>query len=187
MEHLINFLSGWVDLITVVFTEHTFTAAIMTIIGVGVFFKLDKPNIFQDKVETGKNAFIVLLGWAIFVPILGWVAGLVGDLYDFIKFLVGLFLDLIKFIYAKFEQQPFVVIVIVVISAAIPAIWGKFMRFEPPALQTRVIASIAVFVILVALIVPVVNKINLKGIPLNRDSTETQQGAPGDASNAAHH
>jgi hypothetical protein len=146
MEALINFISGWADLITAVFSEHTLAAAVLTAVAVFVFLEIDKENRFRDKIKVIQHAFIVLLGWAIFVPIAGWVMGLVGNLFD-----------LIGFIYNKFEQQPIVVIILAVLCALAPYIWLKVLKHRAPSLLVRITVSVLAFVLLTALVVPIFN------------------------------
>lgn len=171
MKALINFILGWADLITAVFKEHTLAAAVLTAVAVFVFLEIDKENQFRYKIKVIQHASIVLLGWAIFVPIAGWIMGLVGDL-----------LDLIVFIYKKFEQQPIVVIILAVLCALAPYVWLKVLKHRAPPLLVRVTVSVLAFIVLTALVVPIFNLFSDSGL----DKPRQEQTEPNNAMQRTH-
>lgn len=174
MEAVINFFLKWIDLISGVFVEHTLAAALMTLVGVGVFIHLEKGNRFRDTIQAVKNAFLVLIGWAITVPILGWLLDIIGGV-------LGVILNLILFLYAKFDKQPILVICLAIICAVAPIAWAKIKRIRTPSLPVRITASVILFLVLTALLVPIFNLFTPEG----SERSATQQPHAADPLSAA--
>ena len=144
METIINLVSGWTELITNVFSEHTLSGAILTGIAVAVFLYLEKTNRFQDKTETLKHGFLVLLGWLILVPIFGWIFSIVGSLAD-----------VLVFFYEKFEDQPVIVLVLLLLSVSVYFLWPIVRKHKAPSPTARAIAAGLFFLVSTALVVPI--------------------------------
>lgn len=169
METVINFFLKWIDLISGVFVEHTLAAALMTLVGVGAFIHLEKGNRFRDTTQAVKNSFLVLIGWAITVPILGW-------LLDILRSVLGVSLNIISFLYEKFEQQPILVICLAVICAVAPIAWTKIKRIRTPSLPVHIAASVILTLVLTALLVPIFNLFTPEG----SEQSATQQSHAAD-------
>ena len=149
METIINFLSGWGELITNVFSEHVFIAAIITILSIALFMFLDKENKLKNTSETIKNAFITFLIWLIAVPIFGWLFTILGK-----------FLEFVLFLYKKFEQQPILFIAFLFFSILIYFILPYLRRKQKTTKFKRSAVASVFFVLLVSVLVPIINFIN---------------------------
>lgn len=149
METIINFLSGWVELITNVFSEHTLIAAITTLLSVLLFMFLNKDNKLKNTSKTIRNAFIALLIWLIAVPIFGWLFTILGKFWEFTLFL-----------YEKFEQQPILFIGILFFSILIYFILPYLRRKQKLTKFKRIGVATVFFVLSILILIPILNVFN---------------------------
>jgi hypothetical protein len=144
MQPVVNFVSGWSSLISGLFADHPLVGALVTLAAVGVFVYLEKENRSRDRTQTLVNSFLVVLSWAIVVPIAGWV-------FD----LLGWTASGVSFIYHLYASQPVVVIVILLLSIAAYFLLGFVKRPNAPGPVIRAIVASGLFIILSALVVPI--------------------------------
>ena len=140
--HPINFLVKWVDLITEMFKKYPLPAALMTAAAVGAYFWLETYR--GDKKQPVVDAFAVLVGWAIAVPVLGLALDALIKTWN-----------IAAFIYKLYDQHPLFVGVCFLLAVLGYFVWGRFQR-APSGLVRGLILTLA-FCILVALGVPLVN------------------------------
>ena len=121
MTFVIDFLSGWKDLITKVFSQEPLAGAIITLLAIGAFFLLERevrPN------KRATNIAIVLAGWAILTPLIGFVFKVVGGIGQAVTAAVGAF-------YGVYAKHPLVVLAIIAICLGaffLPRIWPQRIR-----------------------------------------------------------
>ena len=77
MELIFDVLGKIGGAIASFYADHPLAAALVTIVAIGVFWKLmgwDKTPDFSDQRKVAKNGLLVLMGWAIAVPILDFLS-----------------------------------------------------------------------------------------------------------------
>ncbi|WP_250633520.1 hypothetical protein [Pinirhizobacter soli] len=149
MGGLLSVIDGWKDLIIKVFTEQLFAGAIITLLAIPAWFWLEQK---QRPGKTATNALLLLLAWAIAVPIGGAVLWVLGKLLSFIETvappIAGFFGDIVT----TFDKHPILVIVLTCVAFA-----GYFgwKRWRPQFLPNRAVRFIglAASVVVVAHIV----------------------------------
>jgi MFS superfamily sulfate permease-like transporter len=149
MMGVIEFLKDWVHLIGDVFGKYPLAAALVTILGVGVFVLLERQrNTSHDTTISVIHAFITLIGWLISVPLLGVI-------FNTGSKAATLFISGVQFFYSRYEQQPIVVLVLLALSLLAYVIWE--WRSRPRQPMFRGLIAMVAFFIAVALTVPIFN------------------------------
>jgi hypothetical protein len=129
MSAVVDFIVSWKDLITKVFGEYPLAAAIFTFAAVGVFLGLERQ---WRKGKTPTNLMAVFVGWAVLVPIGGWVFSLFGKVWSVIESAVPIVTAVIGSLYRIYEKHPIVVLSIVAVALAAYPTWKwRFAKFLP--------------------------------------------------------
>lgn len=129
MSAVVDFVVSWKDLITKVFGEYPLAAAIFTLAAVGVFFGLERE---WRKGKTPTNLMAVFIGWAIVVPIGGWVLSILGKVWSVIESTVPIITTVIGSLYRIYEKHPIVVLSIMGVALVAYPIWKwRFAKFLP--------------------------------------------------------
>ena len=136
MGGLLSVIDGWKDLIIKVFTEQTFAGAIVTLLAIPAWFWLEKK---QRPGKTATNALLLLLAWAIAVPIGGGILWVLGKLLSFIETVAppvaGFFGDIVT----TFDKHP---ILVIVLTCAAFAGYFAWKRWRPQFLPNRAVRFI---------------------------------------------
>jgi len=149
MTAVITFLKDWIKLIGEVFGKYPLAGALVTAAAVAVFYLLQKHhNPTGDSQKSVVNAFLTLLGWLIAVPILGVILNTV-------TFVGGTAFTATQFFYTKYDQQPIAVLILLALSLIGYVIWEWWFKPRQPVLRAAIAAGL--FLVLVALVVPVIN------------------------------
>ncbi|WP_250623300.1 hypothetical protein [Pinirhizobacter soli] len=136
MGGLLSVIDGWKDLIIKVFTEQLFAGAIITLLAIPAWFWLEQK---QRPCKTATNALLLLLAWAIAVPIGGGILWVLGKLLSFIETVAppvaGFFGDIVT----TFDKHPILVIALTCLAFA-----GYFgwKRWRPQFLPNRAVRFI---------------------------------------------
>src|SRR5262245_24187964 len=120
MSTIIELVEKWKDLIVKVFTDSPLAAAIVTLVAAGAFYWLSR------KTRPGKtvtNAFLVLVGWAIAVPVVGFIFTVLGKIWEAIEFLASGAIRLTGSLYTIYARHPLLIIAIVVVGVVAYAAW----------------------------------------------------------------
>lgn len=134
----------------------TLAAAILTAVAVGTFVLLEtQRNKSRDTGMSVVNAFLVLVGWLIGVPLLGFVIEMLGEALDFVGHVLGFMGAGVAFFYRRYDEQPIVVLVLFALALIGYAVWE--WRNPPRRVVRRGTITVAAFLLLVALTVPIFN------------------------------
>ena len=133
MDTVVSAITGWKDLITKVFGAYPLAAALMTLAAVGAFYALEKN--FRPK-QAATNILIVLLGWAVAVPILGGVLWILGQAWDVVTAVTPALAKALASLFGIYERHPLLVLVLIAVAIALYFIW---MRFRPNILPSRLL------------------------------------------------
>ncbi len=138
MSAIVDFIVLWKDLITKVFGEYPLAAAVFTLIAIAVFLGLDRQ---WRKGKTPTNLMLVLVGWAVLVPIGGWVLAVLGKLWSFIESTLPFVTTVLGSLYRIYEKHPILVLVISVIALLAYIVWKwRFDKVLPsPTLRVIVL------------------------------------------------
>ena len=149
MAGVIEFLKVWAHLIGDVFGKYPLAAALVTVVAVGAFVLLERQrNTPHDTTISVIHAFIILIGWLISVPLLGFIFNTGSTTAAF-------FISGIQFFYSMYNQQPIVVLVLLVLSLLGYGIWEWRSRPRQPIF--RGLIAITILFIAIALTVPIFN------------------------------
>lgn len=136
MEKVISVITGWKDLITEVFGTYPLAGALVTLLAVGVFWLLHRQ---YRKGKVATNIFLVLLGWAIAVPIVGFILDIAAEIYGAIKKVLGFLWSVLASLYEIYLKHPLFVIFLMVVSVAVYFLWAWLRPKLIPGKPLRVI------------------------------------------------
>lgn len=171
MNSIVDFISGWKDLITKVYGEHTLTAALLTIVAVAVFVLLDR------KVRKGKrptNLMIVLVGWAVAVPIVGFIMTIFGKIWAFIEAVAPMVASALGSFYRIYERHPLLIAVLLAIGVVAYVLWRKLRPNLLPSKTLRIIALTAIVFVVAHIASPVADWLTPSGSEAKVD-TKTKE------------
>ena len=131
METVVSAITRWKDLITKVFSEYPLAAALMTLAAVGAFYALEKS--LRPK-QAATNILIVLLSWAVAVPILGGGLWVIGQVWDVVKAIAPALTKALTSLFGIYEKHPLLVLALITIAVVIYFAWK---RFRPKVLPSR--------------------------------------------------
>jgi hypothetical protein len=131
MDAVLLAINTWKDLIVKVFGQYPLAGALITLVAVGVFFYLEKT--LRPK-QAPTNILLVLLGWAVAVPILGAILWFLGELWDLVKAIAPPIASVLSSLFSIYQKHPFLVLSLIVI--AIPAYFA-WKRWRPDVLPSR--------------------------------------------------
>src|SRR2546421_415868 len=126
MTAIIDFFVKWAALISEMFKKYPLPAAVVTLAAVLVFVQLQKernPN--KDNKTSVINAFLVLLGWAIIVPI-------IGTILDVVVWIAKALLSALSFLYGAYQKHPLFVLGAVVTAVIAYLIWEWRVKPRQP-------------------------------------------------------
>lgn len=94
--------------------DHSLAAAFVTIIAIGIFWNLmgwkNTPD-FSDKDKIAKNGLLVLVGWAVAIPILDFLFSIISKTLEW----TGIAGGGIFWLWERFNEQPFVVLTCLIV------------------------------------------------------------------------
>ena len=175
MGTIFEFLNLWRELITKVFTEHTLAASLVTIFAVGAFYVL------QQEMRRGKkisNLLIVFVGWAILVPIVGFVMTVLGKVWTAIEVALPIAARVLGSFYRIYEHHPYLVLIIIVLGVISNFVWK---RWWPKVIPSRVlrVACVVIGTIVVAHIAsPIADLVAPSPVPGSTPSKDEQKKPP---------
>jgi len=147
MMAVINFLKGWAGLIGEVFGKYPLAGALLLAAAVVVFVYVQRErNPSNENTKSVVHAFLVLLGWLIAVPVVGFIFNAIGRI-------TGTASGLLRFLLTRYERQPIVVLVTFALVALACAVW-IWRAKKPRRPLLRVGAAVVVFIVAIALLVP---------------------------------
>jgi hypothetical protein len=134
----------WKDLIIKIFSEYPLAGAIVTLAAVGAFWVLEHS---WRKSKTTTNVLLVLLAWAIAVPVLGLGIVILANVWGFLEVTVPIVKDVVTSLYAIYEKHP--VLFLIICSLGFPAYFAWKWRFADtfPRPRLRKVAVGAVVVL----------------------------------------
>src|SRR4051812_32202903 len=104
MDAVLLAINTWKDLIVKVFGQYPLAGALITLVAVGVFFYLEKT--LRPK-QAPTNILLVLLGWAVAVPILGAILWFLGELWDLVKAIAPPIASVLSSLFSIYQKHPF--------------------------------------------------------------------------------
>ena len=146
MQAFLEFVGKWIDLIVEFFGNYPLVAAIITVIAVGVYILLWKKLHIDTWTMHTLLFLCVILGWAVAIPIL-------GSLVIVIEF-IG---KGIAWIYKKYESHPIFCISVTGIMSASGTVWYLLPKRWKPMRFIRIVITLLIWFLLIALIVPVLD------------------------------
>jgi hypothetical protein len=149
MEVVLSTINMWKDLIVKVFSEYPLAAAFVTAIGVAAYFWLEK------KARPGKvlqNILMVLLGWAVAVPIVGLLLTIVGKIWGGIEATMPFLAKVLGSVYEIYSHHPYLVLVIIAIALIGYIAWSRWAprRIPHRPVRAALVAVLAIVVIHIA-------------------------------------
>lgn len=152
MEAVVSAITAWKDLIIKVFGEYPLAAALMTLAGVGAFYALEKS--YRPK-QAATNILIVLLGWAVAVPIVGGVLWVIGQVWDVVKAVAPALTTAVTSLFGIYEKHPLLVLALVTIAVVVYFAWKRFRPKVLPSRGLRVIVLAALVLVVSHLASPI--------------------------------
>jgi hypothetical protein len=174
MIGILEFLNAWRELIIKVFSEYPFAAALITIVAIGVFYQLQTE---WRRGQTASNLPMVLLGWLIAVPIVGFAMKVLGKVWEFIEGAVPVVTKILGSFYRIYEHHPYLVLIILALGTAGYFVWN---RLWPEFVQNRYlrIACVVAGIVVAAHIASPIADL------FSPTATATSQPAPADQKRA---
>jgi hypothetical protein len=150
MSEFLDFVKGWAKMIGGVFGDYPLAAALITLVAVVAFMIMEHRARPSNWTTRTYHFFIVLIGWAIAVPILGFVFGLIEKILGLGK---GA-LNVLAFLYGAYEKHPLVVLMLLVVCVGTYFVW-HFMRPKSPSRILKAVACAALLFVSVAVSKPI--------------------------------
>lgn len=146
MDAVLSVVNDWKDLIIKVFGQYPLAAALITLVAVGAFFYLEKTLRPQ---QAPTNILMVLLGWAVIVPVLGGLLWLLSEFWDIVKAIAQLVASSLSSVFSIYQKHPLLVLALAITATLTYFVWK---RWRPNVLPSRLLRflSLAIAVILVA-------------------------------------
>ena len=146
MDAVLSVVNAWKDLIIKVFGQYPLAAALITLVAVGAFFLLEKT--IRPK-QAPTNILLVLLGWAVAVPVLGGLLWLLGEVWDLVKAIAPPVASALSSLFSIYQKHPFLVLSLVGIAILAYFAWKRWRPNVLPSRSLRFL-SLAIAVTLVA-------------------------------------
>jgi hypothetical protein len=146
MDIIISAITAWKDLIVEVFSQYTLAAALVTLAAIGCFFYLEQQ--LRPR-QAPTNILIVLLGWAILVPIVGFVLTILSKIWAFIEAVMPQVAKLLGSFYSIYDKHPFLVLSLILVAFVTYFVWRRWWPAVLPARALRIL-SLATAVVLAA-------------------------------------
>jgi hypothetical protein len=155
---IIEFLKTWAELITKLWGNYPFVGAVVTAAAVGGYFIIRKSSKRPPAADVG----LLLLAWGIIVPVLGASLDVIAAIMNAAWAVLG-------FLAARYDQQPLFVgsvIAVGIVAFLVSDRWAKH-RGRP----ARILVIAAAAVLLVAVAVPILNRL-WPNTPASNDQQE---------------
>lgn len=152
MGSIVDFIASWKDLIVKVFGEHPLAAALVTLVAVAVFVALDRG---PRKGKRPSTLLMTLGGWAVAVPILGFVMTVLGKLWAFVEKAVPFLAGILGSVYKIYEKHPLIVLVLICAGVIGFFVWKWWRPNFWPNRGVRVVALAAAVVLAVHIVGPI--------------------------------
>lgn len=152
MGSIVDFIASWKDLITKVFGEHPLSAALVTLVAIAVFVALDRG---PRKGKRPSTLAMTLGGWAVAVPILGFVMTVLGKLWEFVEKAVPFLAGILGSVYKIYEKHPLIVLVLICVGVIGFFVWKWWRPHFWPNRGARVVALALAVVLAVHIAGPI--------------------------------
>ena len=129
-----QFSISWKELITKVFGQYPLAAALITILAVAAFIKLQTE---WRRGRTSSNVSLVFLGWLVLVPIFGFVMIVLGKLWAFIEVALPFMAKILGSFYGIYEHHPYMVLITLALGIVCYFAWNRLWPRRPEVLQNR--------------------------------------------------
>jgi hypothetical protein len=154
MDWIFRLIGDWKDLITKVFTNSPVAAAIATLVAIGVFYLL-QTRWRKDKTTT--NAMMVLIGWAVAVPLLGFVGSVLAKIWEAVEFLASGTIKFVGSMYGIYARHPLLLIGVIVVAVAAYFVWRRWLPNRHPKGFLRVGSIVATAIVVTYIADPLID------------------------------
>jgi hypothetical protein len=161
MTDFLEFVKAWAKLIASVVSEYPLAAAIVTLVGVMVFLQLQQKWGTDWPARTF-NFFVVLIGWSIVTPVLGFILKALGFAGS------GM-----AFVYERYSKQPIAALAIVLMASLAYFVW-RWRRPGRPSRFTKGLVCTAIGLVTLAVAAPVLEVFNPSSQPTQVKALPTQ-------------
>lgn len=152
MDAVLSAINFWKDLIIQVFSQYPLAGALITLVAVGVFYYLEKT--LRPR-KTSTNILLVLLGWAIAVPILGAILWLLGEIWGVVKAIAPPVASVLSSLFSIYQTHPFLVLSLIVISILVYFSWKRWRPDFLPSRSLRLLVLASGITIVAHLLSPI--------------------------------
>lgn len=156
MSEFLDFVKGWAKGIGGVFGDYPLAAAIITLVAVVAFIALERRAKSADWTTRTYYFFIALVGWAIAVPILGFIFKIIEKFWGAAEGAASAIVGVSLFLYHAYEKHTLLVLILLAISVTAFFAW-HFVRPKSPSRTLKGIACGALFLLSVAVGAPIAN------------------------------
>jgi hypothetical protein len=139
MATIYDFFNAWRKLIIEVFSYNPLAASLFTILAVFAFYLLQNK---WNRGRTNINLLVIFVGWAILVPIVGFVMTVFGKLWTFIESVLPLLVNAIVLFYKIYERHPILIITIIILGLISYFVWKRWWANFVPRRVLRILCVI---------------------------------------------
>jgi hypothetical protein len=150
MNSIIDFITAWKDLISKIFGEYPLAASLVTAVAVGAFALLER----ERRRNTATNFMIVLIGWAMSVPVVGFVMNVLGKIWEVIEAIAPIVTKVLGSFYAIYEKHPLLILALVALAMASYFVWKRWWPEMLPNRSLRIVSVAGVTIVVAHLLSP---------------------------------
>jgi MFS family permease len=154
MAEFLEFVKAWAKLISELFAKYPIAGALITLLVVVLFYIYEEENGPTDWSKRSAHFLVALLGWAIAVPIIGWIFNRIEEIWNAIRIVVSALVKFALFVYQRYEHHPILVLALAAASAVIFLVWG-FLKRDRRHPAVKAIACLALFCVGVIVASPI--------------------------------
>jgi hypothetical protein len=162
MGDMVEFFEKWIGLITAVYKEYPFAAALATAAAVAAFVLYERRKPSRGNAEFAGRLFLALLAWAIIVPILGFVFKVLGWSIEHLEQVIKFTAAVISLIYDVYKHHPWLVLGLLVAAVAAYFIWEYFDKGRLDA-RLKAVVCVAAFCLAIAIAGPIADALMPSG------------------------
>lgn len=152
METIVSVITAWKDLLVKVFGEYPLAGSLVTLLAIGVFIVLERQ---LRPGRTATNVFLVILGWAVAVPIAGLLLTIAGKVWSVVETTIPFLGRVIGSLYDIYARHPLLVLCILLLAVIAYFAWKRWWPAVWPNRAARVLALFAVTVVLAHIASPI--------------------------------